>query len=144
MKKIFRMQYEPCLGTCYQYDKELMSQFLKLSNEEPTKLNDLLTNLEYIHDKTCGNKDLGFILDYDEGLMIGTFISPTGSQSFVGKTINEVYIKFRTLIDWHYKQNPQTTAEPENCDHGRDDNIIEWTLEQLNKHKQSEGLNDIL
>lgn len=139
MKKIFRMQYEPCLGTCYAYDQELMKQLFLLQSQ-PDKFNDLLNNLNYIHDKSCGNLNLGFILDYDENMFIGTFLYDTQSQSFIGKDLNDVYNKFKILIDLYYGQNKTVKTFKDSCDYGRDDNIIEWTKEQINKYLFNENM----
>lgn len=131
MKKIFRMQYEPCLGTCYEYDDILMEEFRKLRTQ-PDKLKSLLEDLNFIHEKSCGNSTLGFILDYDEQTFIGSFLYDGMSHAFVGKNINEVYSKFKDLINLYYLDNPETEVHKHECDHGRDDNIISWTLDKAN------------
>lgn len=128
MKKIFRMQYEPCLGTCYEYDDILMGEIHKLKKDK-NKLNKLLNCLNYIHDKTCGDKEVGFLLDYDENQFIGTFIYPKGSHPFIAKDLVVCYEKFVKLIDWYYKEHI-VNVDKQVCDHGRDDNIITFTLEK--------------
>lgn len=134
MKKIFRLQYEPCLGTCYEYDGILWDQFNKLDAHD---FNKLIDHLKYIHDETCGLPDLGFILDYDDGLFVGTFIYQKGSQAFVGKTIVDVFNKFQVLLDW-YKENNEVKANKSICDHGREENLFQFTLNCMNEHSLGE------
>lgn len=128
MKKIFRMQYEPCLGTCYEYDSILMQEINKLKQDK-NKLNRFLKCLDYIHDKTCGDEKVGFLLDYDEGQFIGTFIYPKGSSPFIAIDLIICYEKFVNLIDWYYETNSVDTNK-KTCDHGRDNNIVQFTLEK--------------
>lgn len=128
MKKIFRMQYEPCLGTCYAYDDILMLEINKLKSNK-TKLNKLLQCLEFIHDKTCGNKDIGFTLDYDEGLFLGVFLTPNNTQAFCSYSLVGCYEKFVKILSWYLELNIIENNK-EVCDHGREANIVSFTLEK--------------
>lgn len=128
MKKIFRMQYEPCLGTCYEYDDILMDEINKLKKDKK-QLDVFLKCLDYIHDKTCGDIEVGFLLDYDEKQFIGTFFYPQGCSPFIAKNLVTCYEKFVKLIDWYYTENT-VKVNKEVCNHGRENNIIQFTLEK--------------
>lgn len=128
MKKIFRMQYEPCLGTCYAYDDILMLEINKLK-ENKKDLNKLLKCLESIHDRTCGNTEIGFTLDYDENMFIGTFVSPDNTQSFCSPSLIGCYEKFVQILNW-YSETHNIYKDKSVCDHGREENIVKFTLEK--------------
>lgn len=98
MRKIFRMQYEPCMGTCYAWDNDKddddrdtdrggtstsdddggdsdILPLHHLANDLP-RLKALMTKLVAMHQELCGNKNLryGIDLDEDNQIFIGSFL----------------------------------------------------------------------
>lgn len=70
MRKLFRMQYEPCNGDCYAYD-----DILPLDGLTPQQLKSVMDKLVECHRPLCGNANLRYGLDLDEQrhVFIGSF-----------------------------------------------------------------------
>lgn len=132
MKKIFRMQYEECLGTCYCYDDIFKLELSRLKNDKD--FNILLDNLDYIHGNSCGDREIGFHIDYDENLFIGTFLYHGKTHSFVANGLMKLYEKFKNLME-NYSNTEEyrqySNKDKSACDHGRDENIKEFTLAMI-------------
>ena len=97
MRKIFRMQYEPCNGQCYAWDDDdddtstssggggggsdddddRDSDILPLRalRNDPVRLKRVMDKLVAMHQELCGNKNLryGIDLDEDNHIFIGSF-----------------------------------------------------------------------
>lgn len=99
MRKIFRMQYEPCNGECYAWDrddddrgsdsgsgsggsggsddddKDTDIMPLRALRNDPIRLKSVMTKLVSMHEELCGNKNLryGIDLDEDRNIFIGSF-----------------------------------------------------------------------
>ena len=73
MRKIFRMKYEPCSGTCY-YTHEVVN-LTQLANDKGA-LKHLLMRMVAAHEPLCGNENIAYGVDYDESskIFIASFL----------------------------------------------------------------------
>lgn len=85
MRKVFRMQYEPCNGDCYAWGDDddddvkhentaSFSSIRSLKDNLP-RLKSLMDRLVKIHEPLCGNANMRYAIDQDTktGLYVGSF-----------------------------------------------------------------------
>ncbi len=110
MRKIFRMQYEPCNGDCYAYDpsddtdspddtKDDDQLPLGPLRFDKPRLKAIIDKLVAMHQPLCGNVNLRYGIDLDEEnkLFIGSFWHYGKLELFTGK---ELYILVEQMADY--------------------------------------------
>ena len=77
MRKVFRMQYEPCSGQCYTggddspINKESFKAIGALKTDK-NRLESFITKLTKAHEPLCGNEEMRLGVDYDELVTMAT------------------------------------------------------------------------
>lgn len=102
MRKIFRMQYEPCNGDCYAWDDVLP---LVDVEGDIKHLKELMDKFILAHNPLCGNINLRYGIDFDEQsrLFIGSFWHYGKLELF---TNSNSLVLVEQLLDYaiaHYK-----------------------------------------
>lgn len=62
MQKLFRFKYEPCNGTCYQYEDFLPKELMGMSKTARTLTVERMVKA---HDYLCDNPEFSFGIDFD-------------------------------------------------------------------------------
>lgn len=152
MKKIFRMQYEPCSGTCYAWDPPSggddddssddtssdgdILPLRALRNNVP-RLKSVMTNLVAMHQELCGNKNLRYGIDFDEdtGIYIGSFWHYGKLELFSAKDHIDAIEKMSGFVlnfyqtDVYKEESKVDKGLGHNvCEHGEDDNLRRFII----------------
>lgn len=129
MKKVFRFQYEPCVGTCYQYKDIFQKELGKISKEN---LKSIVNKIVEAHDSTCDDPSQRFGVDYDENnqLFVGSFINGTKLDLF---SDNSFELLINTLTSHVLKENKNKTYVSGQCTYGNNgnENLAEIILESV-------------
>lgn len=131
MKKVFRMQYEPCNGDCYAHGQEFFKLMKSLLDDE-AKFKTLTEKLVKIHEPLCGNVNLRYAMDLDEntGVYIGTFTHYGRLELFSNKDPIKLMDEMADNILKHFKSDRwQEELEMEKglghsvCHYGEDEDL---------------------
>lgn len=127
MRKLFRMQYEPCSGQCYT-DRDVL-RFTKQNPEEVQELMDLLVQ---IHEPACGNANVRYAIDLDEelGIFTAVFFHYGKMEVFASKTLGGVIrllaqhaLFFYTTPAWWTEKLQGGVHGHDVCHHGKDQDL---------------------
>jgi hypothetical protein len=130
MRKVFRMQYEPCDGTCYAWDSRAPIEVI-LENDKP-RLNTLVKALTKIHEPACGNINIRYGIDLDEDnyLFIGSFYHYGHLELFSNKDIIVLLETMCQYIEAFYSTDigkMELATSPglghDVCEHGEDNKL---------------------
>jgi hypothetical protein len=156
MRKIFRMQYEPCNGTCYAWeddweddddsgprgggsssdgDSDILP--LRALRFDQVRLKSIMTKLVAMHQELCGNKNLryGIDLDEDNGLFIGSFwhygklelFTETCHLRLIEKMAEFVLEFYKT--DAYFEESKHDKGVGHSvCEHGEDDDLRRFII----------------
>ena len=110
MRKIFRMQYEPCNGDCYAWDGDDDNDSGSDSDgddtlplgplrSDPVRLKRIMDKLVAMHQELCGNVNLRYGIDLDEEnkLYIGSFWHYGKLELFTHKNL---YVLVEIMADY--------------------------------------------
>lgn len=108
MRKIFRMQYEPCNGDCYAYDPSDDNDSddngddqlpLDPLRHDLPRLKRIMDKLVAMHEPLCGNVNLRYGIDLCETnkVFIGSFWHYGKLELFTGK---DLYILVEEMADY--------------------------------------------
>lgn len=135
MRKLFRMQYEPCNGECYAPGDVL--NLSGLSKDVPRR-ERLLADLKAIHDPICGNAAYRYGMDLDEesGTFVASFWHAGKLELFAGSGMVAVLEDFCQAVKFHFQtvegirelqDNPGLGAEV--CRHSEGNKLDEFMRE---------------
>jgi hypothetical protein len=134
MRKMFRMAYESCSGSCYAYSDVMRIHNLGLDAEGAAAF---LKRLLAMHAPSCGNGHLAFRLDVDDdlGVFVASFQRYGALDLFADKTPLGAMNK---LIDGalaFYATNEYKLAiaalpghGPAACQHGDDKKLVNFAI----------------
>lgn len=127
MRKLFRMYYEPCRGTCYAAE-----DILSLTKFSDDQKEEIIAKFVELHNCICGDSRWGLGIDVDTltghgSIYIGHIRYPEGTELFsdwyLPYLINKLYTLTKVLLN-EYNSKPNL----ENCDHGHKNNFREFWL----------------
>lgn len=145
MRKVFRMQYEPCDGLCYAPSYDPMDENYEsffairgLKDDKP-RLAKLLTKLTEIHEPLCGNKNMRYAIDKDDvaGTFVGSFWHYGKLELVLGDNLLNTIEDLSELILRHF-QTQSHKQDLKNdpglghsvCEHGVDEDLRTFVIEQ--------------
>lgn len=114
MRKLFRMQHEPCHGTCYTPDK-----VMRLAEVSDADRERILAMIGEVHDAICGDARFGLGIDLDEetGRMVGHVQHPAGVDHAGGAGLMQCVERLCSLAAKIIAAVPPRT-DLSVCDHG--------------------------
>lgn len=132
-KKVFRMRYEPCQGTCYAWDSVFSMRQLA---ENPAHLDAVMGKLLKAHGPACGNRHIGYGIDYSEaGYYVASFVHFGRLDLLTGTNPTEL---FESLLDFvnKYWETVEGKREIQDnpglghgvCEHGEETELKEFVL----------------
>jgi hypothetical protein len=154
MRKIFRMQYEPCTGMCYAWDDSWDKDDdddsvpspidpdgdilpLRALKNNPEKLKEIIGKLVAMHEELCGNKNLRYGIDLceDSNLFIGSFWHYGKLELFTDKCHIKLLEKMDEFVLPFYKTEAYKKESKYDkglghsvCEHGENDNLIRFII----------------
>lgn len=153
MRKIFRMQYEPCSGACYQYDDDdsssgggggsdtpdIESDILPLRalRFDQVRLKSIMEKLVAMHQELCGNKNIryGIDLDEDNQIFIGSFWHYGKLELFTDRShlkliekMAEYVLAFYQTEAYHEESKHNKGVGHDVCEHGEDDDLRRFII----------------
>jgi hypothetical protein len=150
MRKVFRMQYEPCNGDCYAWDRDDdrddtpepppkdkdILPLHHLMNDRP-RLKALMEKLVAMHQPLCGNRNLryGIDLDEDKKLFIGSFwhygrlelFTDTDMTKLI-ETMADYVLNFYTTDAYKEESKGDEGLGHSVCHYGEDDNLRRFII----------------
>jgi len=133
MRKLFRMQYEPCSGQCYA-----ASEVLSLQGMSVGQIKEVMDAMVAMHEPACGNRNvcLGLDLDEESGVFVGSFMHYGRLELVAGPTPLKTLLRLETLV-WRHIQSEEWQVElasvpglgHEVCEHGHDEDLRIFSLE---------------
>ena len=118
MKKVFRFQYEPCVGTCYAHSPIFFSELKKAPQE---LLTSTIDKIVAAHDSTCDDITQRFGVDYDEAnnIYVGSFMNGTRLDLFSDKS----FLTLANILSSHVlKENEGKAVSSADCKFGENGN----------------------
>lgn len=135
MRKLFRMQFEGCLGECYSHSDVMRIHVLGLDVEGTAAF---LRRLLAMHAPACGDDRIGFRLDVDEvtfehPTFVASLQRPGALDLFLGATPLEALDR---LIDGalayyatdEFKNLAAASVGRDACRHGSDEKLVAFAL----------------
>ena len=138
MRKLFRMKYESCNGQCYADEDVMRIHDLGL---DAVGAAEFLRRLLAMHEPSCGNPNISFSLDVEDGLegqpptYVAAMLRYGALDLHVGSTAREALDK---LIDgalaWYASVEYQVLVSERPgaghgvCHHGDDRRLIEFAI----------------
>ncbi len=141
MKKIFRMQYEPCLGACYSPNQEFFNSINNIYKHDRDYFDSMMIKLLSIHDQVCGNESLAYMIDYDteHTLYIASFLHYGQLDLFAGPTVFgaleqliHAALEYYQTDDYRDLVMEYPGKGHEVCDHAEGDNLEKFIRECSN------------
>lgn len=147
MRKLFRMQYEPCTGRCYAYSDVMRIHTLGLTTQTAVQF---LERLVKIHEPSCGDANIQFRLDADEWFgnpvnefdkaertrFVASFYHYGALDLFGGATPLEAMNKMIDAALAYYEGDDYKASvarhgggpDHSKCEHGDDKKLIEFAI----------------
>jgi len=97
MRKLFRMQYEPCNGQCYTDD-----EVLSLANMTPDEAIEMMDLLTAIHEPACGNANVRYAIDLNERVFVAVFLHYGKIETFADTSLTGVVRALATAAKAHF------------------------------------------
>ena len=154
MRKVFRMQYEPCNGLCYapshSADDENFESFNamhELKNDKP-RLAKLLADLTKVHDPLCGNENLRIAIDKDDiaEIYVGSFIHYGKLEMVLGdnllatlEALFKLILQMYDTKDFKADIAADSGLGHEVCEHGQDAALKVFVLREAQIATTQEG-----
>jgi len=142
MRKIFRMQYEPCNGDCYSYDDSDDDNSSESDSEDSDQLplgplrwdlkrmKNIIDKLVAMHQPLCGNVNLRYGIDLDEtnNIFIGSFWHYGKLELFTGKDLYNLVESMADFILTFY--TTEAYAEESKNDKGLGHSVCHYGEDQ--------------
>lgn len=171
MRKIFRMQYEPCNGLCYAWDNDDDSAGsgiggggsidddkdtdilpLRALRNDPTRLKSIMVKLVAMHQELCGNTNIryGIDLDEDRGIFIGSFwhygklelFTDTNHITLIEQMADFVLPFYQTEAYGEESKHDKGVGHSV-CEHGEDDDLLRFII-RTSKIETPNGIDQYL
>jgi hypothetical protein len=144
MRKVFRMQHEPCNGMCYapSYDGGENFESFKAMNafkNDLPRLKKFFENLLKVHEPLCGNEKLRIAIDVDDiaNIYVGSFMHFNKLETVIGDNILdtlEAIIEIALTVYETEDFKKDLVANPgqghDVCDHGEDHDLKKFVLRE--------------
>jgi len=136
MRKIFRMQYEPCTGMCYAPDQPFFQVMGELATDKP-RLKKLMSQLLEVHTFLCGNENMKWAIDQHPrtGVYVGVLNHYGQTETYSGcnplSLMEEMCAHAVEIVatkEWQeiYKASPGKGHDV--CEHGKDHDLATFIL----------------
>jgi hypothetical protein len=138
MRKLFRMKYESCSGQCYADEDVMRIHSLGLDAEGAAAF---LRRLLAMHEPSCGNPQISFSLDVEDGLVNQPPIYVAAMQRYgsldvhVGSTPREAMDKlidgalaWYASVEYQMLESQQPGVGHGACHHGNDRDLVEFAI----------------
>lgn len=139
MKKVFRMQYEPCNGDCYHPHNVFTG--IKELESNPERLKEVTDKLLKIHEPLCGNVNIRYGIDQDveTGLYIATFWHYGKLEMFSNKNDLRLIEELADCVIAYFDSEAgkkELASDPglghKVCAYGEDESLREFVLKTAN------------
>jgi len=135
MKKLFRMAYESCSGSCYAYSDVMKIHTLGL---DAAGAAEFLKRLAAMHAPSCGNINIQFRLDHDEKLnvFVASMYRYGSLDLFASETpLGAMNDMIDAALAWYETDEAKKlmTYDPgkraDVCHHGTDEKLFNFAIE---------------
>lgn len=130
MKKIFRFQYEPCLGTCYAPNDQFYDELRMLN---PSKMGEIVALVSKAHDLICNDHSMRFGIDQDEntGSYIAHFVTPNRVDLFS----SDKFVDVAEQVSQHIIASvaPNQNSLDQGCEFSKEkENLADFIINTVN------------